>query len=102
MLEIAKLLNLALKVFKTDDNEIVIGDNDKTNKTVVNLSKNLMYMLNIGTIKKPIFLTPNAKKIFNYLREIFIKAIILQYFNLKSHIQIKTDVLGYAIGKVLS
>ena len=36
-----------------------------------------MHMPNIGAIEKPIFLTPNAKKVFNYLKQAFIKAPIL-------------------------
>ena len=52
--------------------------------------------------KEFIFLTPNAKKTFNYLRQAFIKVPILQYFDPKCHIQIESDALGYAIGEVLS
>ena len=48
------------------------------------------------------FLTPDAKKVFNYLRLAFIKASILQYFDLKNYIQIETDVSGYSINRVLS
>ena len=59
-------------------------------------------MPNIGVTKKPICLTPNIKKAFNNLKQVFIKALIFQHCNLKGLIQIKTDVLGYAIGKVLS
>ena len=59
-------------------------------------------MPNIGATKKSIFLTPNATKAFNHLRLAFIKAPILQYFDLESHIQIETNLLGYAIDKVLS
>ena len=48
------------------------------------------------------FLTPKARSAFNCLRFAFIKAIILQHFDPKYHIRIKTDVLGYAINGVLS
>ena len=34
-------------------------------------------MPNIGAIREPNFLTPDAKKIFNYLRLAFIKVPIL-------------------------
>ena len=66
------LLDLVLIVFRVNDNEVVKVDN-KTNKMIVNLSKNsksrkLTYMPNIKAIKKSIFLTPNAKKIFNHLK----------------------------------
>ena len=60
---------MALKIFKAD-NKVVCGGNDRINKTIVNLFKNnkfknLTYMPNIKTIKKPIFLIFNAKKSFN-------------------------------------
>ena len=54
-------------MFRVNDNKIVGDHNDKANKTVKNLFKNLTYMLNIGIIKKANFLTPNAKKTFNHL-----------------------------------
>ena len=41
-------------------------------------------------------------KYLNYLQLAFIKALILQHFDLKSHIQIKTNALSYAIDGVLS
>ena len=59
-------------------------------------------MPNIGATGKPNFLTPNAKKAFNQLRLAFIKAPILQHFDLENHIRIETNALGYAIGRVLS
>ena len=58
-------------------------------------------MPNIGATEELNFLTPNAKKIFNYLQLAFIKTPILRHFDLKSHIQIKTDALGNTIGGVL-
>ena len=59
-------------------------------------------MSNIGIVKEFIFLSYNNKKVFNYLQLSFIKALILQHFDLKSHIQIKTNILGYTIGRVLN
>ena len=41
-------------------------------------------------------------KAFNYLWLAFIKALIFQYFDLKSHISIKIDVSDYVIGGMLS
>ena len=81
---------MASKAFKTDNNKVV-GITDKTNQTVINLyknneSRNLTYIPNIKPIEKPIFLTPKAKKAFNYLQLMFIKASILQNLDLKSHI----------------
>ena len=80
LLKTTRLSNLVLKVFKADDNEVVkIGN--KINKTVINLfknnkSRNLTYIPNIGATKKSIFLTPNIKKIFNHLRQLFIGVLI--------------------------
>ena len=64
---------------------------NKANKTVVNSfknnkSRNLMHISNIGAMEKSIFLTLKVKKIFKYLKQVFIKAPIFQHFDLKSHI----------------
>ena len=72
---------MASKTFKADNNKIVRVGN-RANKMVVNSFKNnksrkLTCMLNIRAIRKSIFLISNAKKVFNYLRQIFIKAPIL-------------------------
>lgn len=67
---------MALNVFKADNNEVIRGVDGKwIDETVINSfksiksknnkSKNLMY---IEAIKKPMFLSPNAKKVFNYLK----------------------------------
>ena len=48
------------------------------------------------------FLTPGAKLAFTKLRQAILKTSILHYFNPERHIRIKTDVLGSAIGGVLS
>ena len=63
---------LALKALKADNNKIVDGNGAKANETFVNLSKNnksrkLTHILNIRAMEKPIFLTFDAKKAFNYL-----------------------------------
>ena len=53
-------------MFIANNNKIVeVGD--RANKTVGSLFRNSMYMPNIKVIKKPSFLTPDAKKVFNYL-----------------------------------
>ena len=98
---------LALGAFGAGNNKVIGGGSDKADKTVVNLSKNeksrkLTRVLNIKAIEEPNFLTPNAKKAFNHLRLAFNKALILQHFDLESHIRIKTDALAYAIGRVFS
>ena len=93
---------LAPKAFGTNDNEAVGGSGDKANKTVMNSSRELMLMPNIGATEKPTFLTPDTKKAFNYLWLEFIKAPIFLYFNLENHIWIEADTSGYAISGVLS
>ena len=98
---------MAPKAFKANDDGIISENGSRADKTVMNLSKNnksrnLTYMPNIGAIEKPNFLISNAKKFFNHLRLAFIKALILQHFDLESHIQIEIDVSNYAISRVLS
>ena len=93
---------LAQKMFRADDNKVVGGGGGKTNETVRNSSRKLTHMPNIGATGEPNLLISNAKKAFNYLRLAFIKVSILWHFDLKSHIWIKIDVSGYAIGRVLS
>ena len=82
MLKITRLSDPTLKVFKADNNKVVDSSNSKTNETVVNLSRNnksrnSTYMPNIEAMGKPNFLIFNTKKIFNYLRQAFIKASIV-------------------------
>lgn len=79
-----------------NNKKIVQNDNNKVDKIVKNLSKfkelknnqsnNLTYISNIKAMKKSIFLIFNINKIFNCLKQIFIKAFIFQYFNLKCYI----------------
>ena len=45
---------------------------------------------------------PDAKKAFDQLRQAFTKAPILQHFDSKQYIRVKTDALGHTIGAVLS
>ena len=94
------------KAFRDDDDKVVeVGG--RANGTVINLSKNeksrnLTHMPNIGATKKLNFLTPHAKKTFNYLRLVLIKASIFRHFDLESHIRIEIDASSYAISGVLS
>ena len=68
LLKITRLYkNLASKVFKANDKKVFDDNNGKPNKIVINLSKNSMHIPNIKIIKEYIFLTLNAKKVFNYL-----------------------------------
>ena len=55
----------------------------------------------IKVTRKPIFLTPGAKEIFNQLRQVFIKALILQYFDPKCYIWIEINISGYTMRRVL-
>ena len=48
------------------------------------------------------FLTPETRRTFNCLWLAFTKAPIFWHFDLKYHIWIKTNVLGYAISSMLS
>ena len=48
------------------------------------------------------FLIPGAKLAFTKLRQAFLKALILHYFDSERYIWIKTDASSYAIGGVLS
>ena len=74
LLNITKSFDLlALKMFRTDNDKVVDSSGNRTNEIVINISKKLMHMLNIGAIGKPNFLTPNAKKVFNHLQLAFIK-----------------------------
>ena len=99
----------APKTFKVGNNEVVWGDSDRANETVIDLSKfkneksrKLTCIPNIGATREPNFLTLDAKKDFNHLWLAFIKALIFWYFNPRCYIWIKTDVLGYIISGVLS
>ena len=51
---------------------------------------------------EPTFLTSNARKAFNQLKQAFIKAPILKYYDPKCHIWIGPDASDYAMGGVLS
>ena len=50
---------------------------DRANKTIIKLLKSLTCLLNIKATVKPIFLISKIKKVFNYLKQTFIKALIL-------------------------
>ena len=73
---------MALKAFGANDYKVIGSSRNKANKIIVNLSKNtksrnLTYVPNIGAIVKSFFLIFNIKKTFYYLRQMFIKALIL-------------------------
>ena len=68
-------------------------------------SDKIRILLILSSFKKSTgvdYLTFGTKTAFNYLRHTFIQALILQYFDLKCHIRIEIDVLGYIISGVLN
>ena len=106
-LKTTRLLRLASKAFRADNDKIVDSGDNRTNTTVMNLSKNkkskkLMRKPNIRATKEPNFLPPNTKKTFNFLGLAFIKAPILRYLDSKSHIRIKINISSYIISRMLS
>lgn len=48
------------------------------------------------------FLTSKARLAFAKLRQVFIKAPILNYFNLKFYIQVESNVSRYIINRVIN
>ena len=100
---------LAPRVFRAGNDEVVGGGGGRADETVVDSSKSKneksrksTRVSNVGATGEPNFLTPDAKKAFNHLQLAFIKAPILQHFDLECHIRIKTDASSYTIGGVLS
>ena len=68
-------------------------------------SKNLSKSKRLSKFKKTVrlnFLTPRARLVFTKLRQAFIKAMSLQYFDLKRHIRVGTDTSGYSFDRVFS
>ncbi len=53
-------------------------------------------------IQSGLFFTSNTRKAFTKLRQVFIETPILNHFDPKHHIRIKTDVSGYIIGEIFS
>ena len=65
--------------------------------------KNRNFPFNSRNIKARLgFLISKAKLAFIKLRQAFVKAPILHYFDPKCYIQIETDVSGYAISRILN
>ena len=79
---------------KVDSNGV--GDNEVVEE------KNYQKMSKFKkTVRSLDFLISGAKLTFTKLGEAFIKALILDHFDLDCHIWIETDILGYAIGGLL-
>ena len=81
---------------KIDDNEVDGNEvrNDEVGTKVQKLSKSKKTELG--------FLPSGARKAFTKLKQAFIKALILHYFDLERHIWVEMDASGYAIGGVFS
>lgn len=84
---------IKVEVGNSGDNEISIANQTKSAK-----SKNVVQLKELETG----FFTSRTKLIFAKLRQTFIKAPILHYFDPQYHIWIKTNILGHAIDGVLS
>ena len=84
---------------KVDGSEVV---KDEIRKKDQKLSKSKKSSKSKKAIKFSDFFTSKAKLAFTKLRQAFVKAPILYYVNLKCHIQIEIDILGYAFNGVLS
>ena len=104
MLKTTRLSDLALR--EPGANEVVEGggkaDDRNLSKSKKSKNANSEMQTHIGAMGEPIFLTLGAKEVFNHLRQVFTKALILRHFELECHIRIETDALGYAIGRILS
>ena len=88
---------------RIDGNKVDSGEvrDDEVGKKVQKLSKSK----NLSKFKKMVgsdFFTLRAKLTFAKLRQAFVKALILHYFDPERHNQIEIDVLDYAIGEVLN
>ena len=88
---------------RDDDNQVDRGSsNDRSlSKSMLKNAKSRI-QTHIRATREPIFLNSGTREAFNHLRQAITKAPILQQFDPKYYIRIKTDALGYTIGGVLS
>ena len=77
--------------------DVEVGISSSDNKTVKRLPP-----YTESTIRATGYLNPNANVAITLLKKAFTRALIFSHFNLKCHIEIKTDISDYAIGKVLN
>lgn len=86
MLKITGSLHLVLKKFNANvDKNVKVGgrvdkifkNSSKSKKSNNDKSKNFMHVLNFIVMGKFLFLTPNARKSFSFLKQAFIEALIL-------------------------
>ena len=90
---------------KLDRSELHGGEVDGGEVEDDEVGKKVQKCQNLSKSKKAVgsdFLTLGAKLTFTKLRQAFIKAPILYYFNPECHIRIETDASGYAISGDLS
>ena len=84
-----------MNIVELDEVGIVGGSGNCEDETVKrSLSKNSNEVTG--------YLTSETRLAFNKLRKAFTKAPILWHFDLECHIWIETNMLGYAISRVLS
>ena len=89
------------KVHNKVDDEV----DDKVGKKSQKTSKFKNLFQKLSKSKKTVgsdFFILRARLAFTELRQAFVKALILHYFDPKCHIRGETDVLGYAINRILS
>ena len=92
------------EIGEMDDIEVDGGEVkvDEIGKKVQKLFKSKNLSKSKKTVRSSDYLIFGAKLAFTKLRQAFFKAPILYHFDLERHIQIKTNVSGYVIGRVLS
>ena len=92
--------NISASTSGVDDRNV--DEDIKNVSSIVKLTKSKKPIFAKANFSRTDFLTTEAKKAFIHLWKAFTKAPILRYFDLKRHIRIETDALGYAIDGVLS
>ena len=99
----SKTTQLSDSAQRNNDNNVIGGDSNR------NLSKSKKLKNDKSGIQtyikatgKPMFLTLGIRGVFNQLKQMFIKAPILQHFDLECSIRIETNASGYAKEEVFS
>ena len=85
---------------KADKNELGISGGGSISSSMIDDK-----MVNLSSSIRKIsfrvsFLILKASLAFIWLRKTFIEVLILHYFDLKHHIQMETNILSYAIGRM--
>ena len=105
-----KLLNLVVEFGKGDcgENEARRASASTKGPTRVDyasfdhVSHTVSNIVSNSAKKVSNYLTLDAKKTFDQLRQAFIEAFILQHFDPERYIRVETDAYGHAIGGMLS